>query len=160
MVRYLVQEHEVSIRDERGAEMFGKDRIDESNVRRECRAGITRGCDRNLSGGSATGTLEREDRCVTVITPAYEDLPQIRRGHFCIISSFRNKCLMTRDGCELDTSRCFLELTNCVGATRFYEWGLHQSQDQNAGNFLGRMDVSHECTGTFMIPMSPRGRID
>jgi len=76
-VWHFVEKRKMTLRDKRCTKMVGIDLVDKRDIRRKCRAGISRGSYRNTSGYCPAGTLLCKDRRMTVIAPAQQNLPKI-----------------------------------------------------------------------------------
>ena len=75
-IRHFIQKSEVTFGDEWCSEMLVVNPVDECDVFRKCRAGITRGCYRDLTGRmSACTALCKDTACDTDRTSVIESSP-------------------------------------------------------------------------------------
>ena len=88
-VGHLVEQGNLAVRNERGAEMVLINPVDQINIFRKCRACIAGGSDRNFTGLCATGTGPGENRCMADITPAEQDFAKIGRAHLVYLLELR-----------------------------------------------------------------------
>jgi hypothetical protein len=74
MIRYFIQEYDLTFRDQACPEMLFIDSVDTLNICRECRAGVSRRSYRDFSCLGSARALPGKNRNMAMVTPAQVDL--------------------------------------------------------------------------------------